>query len=54
MTIETFARGYNFKIHLGNYHNIDQIMYNSGKIILIKNGETVALLEFDKVELKVS
>ena len=56
MTIEVFERGSNFKMHLANYHNIDKIDndFDGGKIIFIKDNETMAVLNFNLVELKIS
>jgi nitrate reductase NapAB chaperone NapD len=55
MTVEVFERGSNFKLHLCNFWNVDQVLSDSGKYILVINGKlSNTVLDALKVEFKIS
>jgi hypothetical protein len=54
MTVEVFGRGSNFKSHLCNFWNIDQVLSDSGKYILVADGKSNTVLDALSVEFKIS
>ncbi len=54
MTVEVFERGSNFKTHLCNFWNINQVLFDSGKYILVADGKSNTVFEASNVEFKVS